>query len=152
MEGQTLAELELVDQAIRALGPRLRQAGRHIIAGERLDQGIMDGIQKHKRRRDPGRLGRIEIGGSNRGIKGDDELSLRLGLPSGVHAAQHHRYTHDEPHESEVPHIHASSCPCPVPGTATILWLGKSGRSAYGSSRTMTVDASHTESRKGATL
>jgi len=59
----------------------------------------MQGIQKHKGRGDSRRLGRIEIGGCDRGIKSDDELSLRLALPSGMHAAKDDDYTYNEPHE-----------------------------------------------------
>src|SRR5262249_6470916 len=106
-----LAELEFIDQSIRALRPRLRQAGRHIIPGERFEQRVMEGIQKHKGCGDPRRLGRIEIGRSNRGVKGDNELSLRLALRSGAHATKHDYYAYNEPHESVVQHTHTSSCP-----------------------------------------
>src|SRR5262245_47564997 len=111
VEGQALTELELIDQSIRALCPRLRQAGRHIIPGERFEQRVMEGIQKHKGRCDPRRLGRIEIGRSDRSVKGDDELSLRLALRSGVCATNHDDYTYNEPHESVVQHTPTSSCP-----------------------------------------
>src|SRR4030095_15800894 len=111
VEGQALAELKLIDQSIRTLRPRLRQARRHIIPGERFEQRVMEGIQKHKGRSDPRRLGRIEIGRSDRGVKGDDELSLRLALRSGVHATKHDYYADNEPHESVVQHTHTSSCP-----------------------------------------
>jgi len=111
VESQALAELELIDQSIRALRPRLCQAGRHIIPGERFEQRVMEGIQKHKGRGNPGRFGRIEIGRSDRGVKGDDELSLRLALRSDVHATNHDYYAYNEPHKSVVQHIHTSSCP-----------------------------------------
>src|SRR5262245_50316558 len=71
----------------------------------------MEGIQKHKGRGDPRRLGRIEIGRSNRRVKGDDELSLRLALRSGVHTTKHDDYAYNEPHKSVIQHTHTSSCP-----------------------------------------
>src|SRR5262249_21934933 len=111
-----LAELEFIDQSIRALRPRLRQAGRHIIPGERFDQRVMEGIQKHKGRGDPRRLGRIEIGRSDRGVKGDNELSLRLAWRRGAHATKHDDYADNEPHDSVEQHTHTSSGPpvCPL--------------------------------------
>jgi hypothetical protein len=71
----------------------------------------MEGIQKHKRRGDPRRLGRIEINGSNGGVKSDNELSLRLVLCSSVHTTKYHHYAYDEPYKSIIQHTAPSSYP-----------------------------------------
>ena len=71
VEGQTLPQLKFIHQPISTLRPGLRQAGGHMIAGQGFDQRVMEGIEKHKGGGDPGGLGRIEIGGGDRGVEDD---------------------------------------------------------------------------------
>ena len=79
VEPETLAQLELVHEPVRALRPGLGQTGRHVIAGQRLDQGVVQSIQEHERGADSWALAGVEKGGRDRGIEGNRQLAVRLG-------------------------------------------------------------------------
>src|SRR4029453_9354007 len=83
VELETRAELELVDEPVRALLPRLREAGRHVVAGQRLDQRVVHRVQEDERRPDARRLGRIEEYRRDRRVEGYRELPVRLALRVG---------------------------------------------------------------------
>ena len=114
VEHQALPQLEFVYQPIGALRPGLRQAGGQVIAGEGFDQRVMEGIQKHKGCRDPGRLGRIEIRGSDGGVEGDGQLSFWLACRRGIYSHQRNRRAHKKPTERASKHTVTSS-PHPSP-------------------------------------
>jgi hypothetical protein len=46
----------------------------------------MEGIEEHKGSLQSSRLGRIEIRGRDRGVKGNGQLSLRFALREGIDA------------------------------------------------------------------
>ena len=80
VEFQPLAQLELVHEPVRALLPRLGQAGRRVVAGQRFDQRVVQGVQEHERHADSGGLAGIEKRESDRDIEGHGQLTVRLGL------------------------------------------------------------------------
>src|SRR5262249_22657766 len=77
VEGDALTQLELVCQTILTLAPGFGQAGRHGVAGHRLDQRIVQGIEKQERRNRDG-FGRVKVRGSDGEVNGRGELPLRL--------------------------------------------------------------------------
>ena len=86
VELQSLAQLELVREPIRALLPGLGQAWRHVITRQRLDQRVVEGVQEDERHADSGGLGGIEKRQGDRDIEGHCQLALRLGLRRDVSA------------------------------------------------------------------
>ena len=54
----------------RATGDR-RPDAQIVLAGQPGEEGLEGGQEDHERRGDPGGLGRIEIGGGDRGVEGD---------------------------------------------------------------------------------
>ena len=108
VEPEALAQLELVHEPVRALLPGLGQARRHVVAGQRLDQRVVQRIEKHERRADPRGLGGIEKRGGDRGVEGDGELAVRLGLRPGLST----RHPQDDPEESDAQrepvHLHGA--------------------------------------------
>ena len=84
VEAETLTQLELIDEPVRAFFPGLGHARGHIIAGQRLDQCIVQGVEEDERRADPRGLGGVEEGGGDRGVEGNGQLSIRLALGGGL--------------------------------------------------------------------
>jgi hypothetical protein len=80
VEVETLSQLELVHEPVRALLPGLRQARRHVVAGQRFDQRVVQRIEEHEGRSDPRSLGRLEERGRDRNVEGDRDLPGRLDL------------------------------------------------------------------------
>jgi hypothetical protein len=99
MELHARSQRKFVHQPIRAHRPGLGQAGGHGVAGEGFDQRIMQGIEKHKRGREPGGLGRIEIGGRDGGVEGNHELALGLAVRDRLHTHERRHRSQDHPHE-----------------------------------------------------
>src|SRR5262249_25149941 len=77
---ESLAQLEFVDEPIWAFSPGLGQARRPVVAGQRLDQRIVQSIEEHERRTDARSLGWIEKGRCDRGVKSNGQLPFRLAL------------------------------------------------------------------------
>ena len=73
-----------------------------MIPGQGFDQRVMQGIEKHKGCGEPGGLGRIEIGRSNRGVKGDGQLSFRLALRGRIYAQERCHHPRDDPKRAYV--------------------------------------------------
>ena len=84
VELQPLAQLELVHEAVRALLPGLGQTGRHVIAGQRLHQRVVQGVEEHERHADSRGLGGIEKRQGDRNIEGHRQLAIRLRLRGDV--------------------------------------------------------------------
>ena len=76
VEPRALAQHELVDEAVLGQAPRLGQARRHGVAGHRLHQRVVQRVEHHERRADPGRLGGIEPGRGERDVNGPGHLPL----------------------------------------------------------------------------
>src|SRR5262249_18681880 len=64
VERDSLAQLELIGQAVLALAPGFSQTGRHRVAGHGFDQSIVQGVEKQKRRNGDG-FGRVIVCRSN---------------------------------------------------------------------------------------
>src|SRR5262249_53167458 len=79
VESDSLTEPELIRQAVGALAPGLGQTGCLRIPGHRFDQGIVQGIEKQKRRDNPRRFSRVKVGGSDGEVQRPGHVSLRLG-------------------------------------------------------------------------
>ena len=83
VELESLAQLELVGELVRAHRPRLGQARRHQIAGHRLHERVVDRVE-HPERGEPLELSRIEPHGRERHVQRPAHLAFRLGLGGGV--------------------------------------------------------------------
>ena len=103
VEPETLAQLEFVHEPVRTLSPRLGQARRHVVAGQRLDQRVVQGVEEHKRRAESRRLGRIEKRGSDGGVEGDGQLALGPALTDSFSSPRHQE-------ENEYGEHHAPFC------------------------------------------
>src|SRR3989454_8682312 len=87
VESDPLAQLELICQAILALAPGFSQTGRHRVARHGFDQGIVQSVEKQKRRNRDG-FGRVKVRGRNGEVNRLGYLPLRLsGHVSKVNAA-----------------------------------------------------------------
>ena len=83
VETDVLAQHELVDEAVLRLGPRLGERRRHRLAGHRLHEGVVQGVQHHEGRDDAGGLGRIEPGRGQGDVNGPRDLALGPGGHGG---------------------------------------------------------------------
>jgi len=70
-----LSDHELVDEPVGRHAPRLGEARRHGAARQRLQHRVVQGVEHHVGRDDPGRLGRIEPCGGERDVNGPDHLA-----------------------------------------------------------------------------
>src|SRR5215467_9614256 len=103
---EALPQLELVREAIWTLAPRFRQAGRHVIPGQRLDQRVVQGVQERERSGDPWGLGRIEERRGDRSVEGDSQLAVRLALRTDLGARRRQDEEQRESNPSyEVTHL-----------------------------------------------
>ena len=68
VEPGALPKHELVDEPVRRHAPRLGQARGHRIARQGLQHSVVQGVEHHERRDDPGCLGRVEPRGSERDV------------------------------------------------------------------------------------
>ena len=84
VELEAFPQLELDHEAVRTLLPGLGQARRHVVAGQRLDQRVVHGVEEGERRGDARGLGRIEKGRCDRRVECDRELTLRRALRSSL--------------------------------------------------------------------
>ena len=77
MELDATAQLELVDEAIRALRPRLRQAVAELLPGQRAHEAVVERVQDPEGR-DLGRRARgVQPGRRDRDVPGDGRLARR---------------------------------------------------------------------------
>ncbi len=75
---QPAPQLELVREPIRALGPRLRQAIAHLLAGQRLHQPVVERVKNAEGRDLRWGRGRVEPRRSDGDVEREDRLSGRL--------------------------------------------------------------------------
>src|SRR5262249_57521003 len=82
-KAEPLAELELVHEPVRALLPRFGQTRRHVVAGQRLDQRVVERVQEDERRPESRGLRGIEKRGGDGRVERDRELTVWLALRAG---------------------------------------------------------------------
>ena len=92
VELRPLPQHELVDEPVRRRGPGLGQAGRHVLARQRLHEGIVQGVQEQEGRDQARRLGRLVERGRR------VEVQRPRHLPRGLGRA---RFRASHRHESE---------------------------------------------------
>ena len=76
---EALAQFELVDPRIRAHGPGLGQARAHEVAGHRLHERVVQGVEDPERSELAHHLARIEPDRRQRHVEGPAHLALRRG-------------------------------------------------------------------------
>src|SRR5215470_15539112 len=126
------AKLEVIRQAIGALGPGGGQAVAHALPRQGPDQPIVQGVEEGKGG-DLGRgLGGVEPDGHNRDRPGDHQRPSRLGLGAEALAPPHQEHGHREQEGKRgpwrhVPLSHAGSChqiaSMEKHASSWILWL-----------------------------
>ena len=84
VEPEPLSQLELVHEPVRTLFPRLGQARAHVVAGQRLDQRVVQGIEEDERCAESRGLGGIEKRGRDGGVEGDGQLAFGPVLAGGL--------------------------------------------------------------------
>ena len=109
VELHSLAEDELVDETVRGHRPRLGQARRDGIARHRLEHRVVQGVDHHEGRDDPGGLGRIEPGGGERDVRAPDHLTFGRG-GARRRAEDHER--EDEQRSEEASNVSHGKPPC----------------------------------------
>src|SRR5947199_155518 len=77
VEPDALTKYELVNEPVGGHRPRLGQAGCHEITGHRLHQRVMEPVERHERRDDPGGLRGVEPGGRERNVDTPRHLTFR---------------------------------------------------------------------------
>jgi hypothetical protein len=77
---EPLAQLEVVGEPVGALAPGLGQARRHVVAGQRLDERVVERVEEREGGAEPRRLGGVEKRGRDRGVERDGELAVRRPL------------------------------------------------------------------------
>src|SRR5438034_540087 len=69
---------------VRTLFPRLGQARPHVVAGQRLDQRVVQGVEEDERCAESRGLGGIEKRGRDGGVEGDGQLAFGPVLAGGL--------------------------------------------------------------------
>ncbi len=116
VELHPLAEHEVVDETVRGHRPRLGQARRDGIARHRLEHRVVQGVDHHEGRDDPGGLGRIEPGGGERDVRAPDHLTFGRG-GARRRAEDHER--EDEQRSEEASNVSHGKPPC----LRVVRWL-----------------------------
>jgi hypothetical protein len=83
VEARSLAQDELVHEAIGRDGPRLGQAGSHGVARHRFHERVVHRIEEQEGRDDPHGLGRVEPRRRERDVDGGGQLAFRSGHGGG---------------------------------------------------------------------
>ncbi len=112
VEPRALPQDELVDEPVGRHAPRLGEARRHGVARQRLQHGVVQRVEHHEGRDDPGGLGRIEPRRSERDVNGPGHLTGRRINRRGARCGADGRDREDEQRSEEASNMcHDGSLP-----------------------------------------
>ena len=114
-------EDELVDETVGRHIPRLGQSGRHGVARQGLHHRVVQRVEHHERRDDPGGLGRVEPRGRQRDVHGPGQLTLGRG---GGRRGPDRQDREDEPRSDAASNVSHRSTPHGSPRAAAMPRAG----------------------------